>query len=216
MSGTTKDGSLRRIRALGGQTEIERPAPPARAEATFPRPDSREEEARQIMERLAALVEQRRAPEPAAPVRRVVGARHSGRLLGNLLLTRGFLVETELEYALARQARTGEPIGRVLVELELISERDLVELLAEQLRMEVVDLGRVDCDRSVARRLPEGVARRLGALALRHVTEHVDVVLADPTDDDAVGELTERLGASLRLFLAARADIDAAIDRAYA
>ncbi len=97
---------------------------------------------------------------------RVVGARHSGRLLGNLLLTRGFLVEPELKYALTLQATTGEPIGEILVGLGLISERDLVELLAEQLRLEVVDLHRAECDRSVAFRLPELVARRMRRAAV--------------------------------------------------
>jgi hypothetical protein len=205
---------LRRKRDLGGQTDIDGPRPTAPEPESFPRPRSREEEALLIAERLAALVESRRLP-PALPLARVVGARHSGRLLGNLLLTRGFLVEPELNYALALQATTGEPIGEVLVGLGLISERDLVELLGEQLRLEVVDLRRVECDRSVAYRLPERVARRMGALPFRRGGEHIDVVMADPTDDDTVGELTERLGASLRLLLAPRSEIDAAIDRLY-
>jgi hypothetical protein len=205
---------LRRKRDLGGQTDIDRSPAVARAPESFPRPDSREEEARLIAERLAALVESRRT-RPEAPVARVVGARHSGRLLGNLLLTRGFLVEPELNYALSRQATTGAPIGEVLVELGLISAHDLVELLAEQLRMEVVDLRRVECDRSVAFQLPHYVARQLGALPVRRVGERIDVVMADPTDDEAVATLTERLGSPLRLLLAPRADIDAAIDRLY-
>ncbi|MCU1464887.1 MAG: type secretory pathway, ATPase PulE/Tfp pilus assembly pathway, ATPase PilB [Actinomycetia bacterium] len=205
---------MRRKRDLGGQTDIDGSPAPARAPESFARPDSREEEARLIAERLAALVESRRA-RPATAFAPVMGARHSGRLLGNLLLTRGFLVEPELNYALARQATTGAPIGEVLVELGLISERDLVELLAEQLRMEVVDLTRVECDRSVALRLPEYVARRLGALPVRRAGERIDVVIGDPTDDEAVRELTVRLGSPLRLLLAPRADIDAAIDRLY-
>jgi len=209
--GTNKDASVRRIRDLGGQTETDPSLPSPRAPESFPRPASREAEARLIAERLAALVESRRA----RPVARVVGARHSGRLLGNLLLTRGFLVESELNYALARQATTGEPIGQVLVDLGLITDRDLVELLAEQLRVEVVDLRRIECDRALAFRLPQHVARRLGALPVRRVGEQIDVVMADPTDDDAVGELTERLGGSLRLLLAPRAEIDSTIDRLY-
>jgi hypothetical protein len=205
---------LRRKRDLGGQTEIDRPRPPARAPDASPRRPAREDEARLIAERLAAVVDSRRR-QPAPPATRVVGARHSGRLLGNLLLTRGFLVEPELNYALAIQATTGDPIGEVLIGLGLISERDLVELLGEQLRMEVVDLRRVECDPSIAVRLPERAARRMGALPLRCGAEHIDVVMADPTDDGAVGELTERLGVSLRLLLAPRSEIDAAIDRLY-
>jgi hypothetical protein len=211
------------------QTEAERPVADARPREPLSRPPSVHEEAILIAERLAALVESRRvrppsAPPagvaPAGPLRNpnsgVVGARHSGRLLGNLLVTRGFIVESELNYALARQASTGVPIGQIVVDLGLITDHDLVELLAEQLRMQVVDLGRVDCDREVLSLITSHEARRRAALPLRRVHGHIDVAIAEPTDDAAIAELMTMLGAPLRLFLATRADIDAAVDRFYA
>jgi hypothetical protein len=124
-------------------------------------------------------------------------------------------VDSELRYALARQAATGGPIGQVLVDLGFITDRDLVELLAEQLRMHVIDLERVNCQRAVLTRLTKSDARRLAALPLRVVDAQIEVAMADPTDEDAVTELMDRLGAPLRLFLATRADIDAAVDRLY-
>jgi hypothetical protein len=199
----------------------------------LPAPVSAQEEAIRIAERLTALVESRRAEssgpppvtapgaapadaeQPPAHVGQVVGARHTGRLLGNLLLTRGFIVESELRYALARQATTGGPIGQILVDLGLITDRDLVELLAEQMRMQVIDLSRVQCDRALRNLVPKADARRLAALPLRRVDGQIDVAVADPTDEDAVAELMNRLGAPLRLFLATRADIDVAVDRIY-
>jgi hypothetical protein len=224
---------VRRIRDLGGQTDSDGPAATSRVPEPLPAPLWAQEEAVLIAERLAALVESRRsgssavgkppeaAPERTAPTRSatesagVVGARHSGRLLGNLLLTRGFLVESELRYALARQASTGGPIGQILVYLGLITDRDLVELLAEQLRMQVIDLTRIECDRAALSRLSKRDARRFAALPLRLVDGQMDVAIADPTDDDTVAELMGILGAPLRLFLATRADIDAAVDRYY-
>jgi hypothetical protein len=221
---------VERKRDLGGQIGDERPPGPARAPEPLPGALTPREEAVLIAERLAALVESRRAPVPDAPpppavtsggvvggglVGGVVGARHSGRLLGNLLVTRGFIVEAELNYALTRQAGSGDPIGRILVDLGLITDRDLVELLAEQLRMEVVDLTRTACDPAVVALLPLAEARRRVALPLRRVDGLIDVAVAEPTDDHAVTELMRMLRAPLRLFLATRADIDAAIDRLY-
>src|SRR5262249_45033613 len=93
----------------------------------------------------------------------VEGVRHTGRLLGNLLVTRGFVLESELQYALSLQGDSGQPIGQILVQLGLISERDLVELLAEQRRMQVLDPARVDCDAELLARLPKADAHRLNA-----------------------------------------------------
>jgi hypothetical protein len=121
-----------------------------------------------------------------------------------------------LQYALARQASSGGPIGQILVDLGLITERDLLELLAEQLRMHLIDVARVDADRETLSLIPKETARRLAALPLRRVNGQIELAVADPTDEDAVGELTRLLGTSLRLFLASRADIEAAVDRLYA
>jgi hypothetical protein len=146
----------------------------------------------------------------------VEGARHSGRLLGNLLVTRGFVHESELQYALSLQAESGHPIGQILVELGLISEDDLVELLAEQRRMQVMDPARAVCDEDMLDRLPKADAHRLCALPIRLTDGKIDVVIADPSNGNAVAELMNLLGGRLRLFLATRAAIDAAIDRVYA
>jgi hypothetical protein len=222
------------IGVSGGQTDSDEVSAIHRVPEPLPPGLTREEEAVLIAERLSALVESRRrdveparpdpapAPSVAAPAaaaaaasRGIVGARHSGRLLGNLLVTRGYIVESELRYALARQSTTGGPIGQILVDLGLITDRDLVELLAEQLRMQVIDLVRVKCDPALRTRLSKVDARRLAALPLRLVDGHIDVAVADASDEDAVGELMALLGAPLRLFLATRADIDGAIDRLY-
>jgi hypothetical protein len=145
----------------------------------------------------------------------VPGTRHSGRLLGNLLVTRGFVHESELQYALSLQAQSGHPIGQILIELGLITERDLVELLAEQRRMQVLDPARAVCDAEMLKRLPKADAHRLGALPIRLVDGQIDVVIADPSNGNAIAELMNLLGGRLRLFLATRAAIDAAIDRVY-
>jgi hypothetical protein len=145
----------------------------------------------------------------------VEGARHTGRLLGNLLLTRGFIVESELQYALSLQAQSGHLIGEILIELGLITEDDLVELLAEQRRMQVLDPVRVVCDPDLLARLPKADAHRLGALAFRVADGRIHVVIADPSNGNAIAELMNLLDGRLRLFLATRAAIDAAIDRVY-
>jgi len=183
-----------------------------------PPPAPASDEAVLVAERLSALLERTRAVGAtggAVATADVIGARHSGRLLGNLLLTRAYIVEAELEFALERQAATGGALGEILVDLGLITERDLVYLLAEQLRMDVVDLTRIDGDPALLAKLSKAEARRRGALPWRRVDEHIDVAIANPTDGDAVAELMQLLGAPLRLFLATRADIDAAIERLY-
>jgi hypothetical protein len=180
------------------------------------------EEAERVAQRLEELVNARRAeirapaPSPRSmlsaeittgpmPLAPVVGARHSGRLLGNLLVDRGFLTSDEIQYALAIQHDSGMPLGQILVELGLLDERALLELLAEQLRMETID-------RATCVLLPEGDARRLCAVPVSRTGRQIDVAIANPTNNVVVRELIETLCAPVRLLLASRAEIEATID----
>jgi hypothetical protein len=195
------------------------------------------EEAQRVADRLEELVNARRAETrasasesshspakatsgavhvvPIVPVVPVMGARHSGRLLGSLLVDRGFLSSEEIHDALAMQHDSGMPLGQILVELGLLEERALIELLAEQLRMDTIDLRATTIDLPVCALLPEGDARRLCALPVARRGQHIDVAIANPTNNAAVRELIETLCAPVRLLLASRAEIEATLDHVY-
>ena len=170
----------------------------------------------EIEARLEELVGRRRAesgaPAPVADAR-VIGGRHTGRLLGNLLVNRGHLVERELRYALERQAATRRRLGEVLVELGLISEHALSEVLAEQYDLDVVQLRRVVPDTVLVQSIPSSLARRVGIVAFGRTGTYVDVAVADPTDERAIADVASLIGANLRLHVAPAHDILDFVDR---
>jgi hypothetical protein len=182
------------------------------------RPDR---DAQRVLEALEAIVAKRRqraarlpqrARNDAAPFEREEALpRHSGRLLGSMLVVRGFLVEPELRQVLALQEKTGERLGEILIRLGIIGERDLVELLAEQHKVRTIDLRTVLIDPAVAGLITKEHARALGALPLRRRDGRIDLAIADPTDADAIEFVASRCDAPVRVFLVRRADIHAAL-----
>lgn len=170
----------------------------------------------EIEARLEELVGQRRAAsrEPAAVSDpRVIGGRHTGRLLGNLLVNRGHLVESELHYALEEQAATGRRLGEVVVALGLISDHALSEVLGEQYDLDVVHLGRIVPDVGLVQSIPASLARRVAIVAFARSGAYVDVAVADPTDERAIADVAALIGANLRLHVAPARDILDIIDR---
>ena len=92
-----------------------------------------------------------------------------GTQLGTLLCQQGLITQAQLDAALAEQAASGKPLGRVLIELGNVSETDLVRTLAKQVGLEFVDLSEATIDPSVAGAHPReprpqvpGAAGRLG------------------------------------------------------
>ena len=135
--------------------------------------------------------------------------------IGDLLIDYGHIDEGQLEQALTRQKQTGRKLGQVLVDMELVSRQQILEVLAEQLQVPMVDLRRYQFDPEVARKLPESLARRLRALPLSEGRDGILVAMADPTDLFAQDEIARQLGQQPQIAVVAEEDLLATLDRVF-
>ena len=135
--------------------------------------------------------------------------------LGDLLREAGAISDEQLRTALAEQKRTGRKLGRVFVDLGLVSEAKLYELLSRHLNVPFIDLKQVRLDRETVRLLPEALARRFRALVLQRDGRGLLVGMADPTELHVYDELQARLRQPLRLALIGEAEFLKVIDTVY-
>ena len=122
----------------------------------------------------------------------------------------------QLRDALTKQTGSGKRLGNLLVELDLLDERALTDVLAEQLGLAVVDLSRAEIDPEIVALLPEDDARRLSAMPTHRDGSRVEVAVADPLVENLDTQLIEILGSLVRIKLAVRSDLEQALNRAYA
>ena len=136
--------------------------------------------------------------------------------LGQLLVNGRILTEEQLRRVLEEKASSGQRLGEIAVSLGFTTERAIAGALAEQYELEYVDLDVAQLDRQAVALLPEELARRYEALPLR-ILEDGTLLLAvtDPTNLATADDLRLALGASFRIAVAERGQIDAAIARAY-
>lgn len=121
----------------------------------------------------------------------------------------------DLKNALAEARETGRRLGEVLVERELVDERTLAQLVAEQEDLPFVDLGKYDVDRGAARLLPERFAREHEAIAYAFNERAVLVAVADPVDGFGLDALRQALGRPVHFVVATKTEITAAQDEGY-
>ena len=123
--------------------------------------------------------------------RRTTLHRHSGETsrprprLGDLLLARGNITESQLRDALAESYAAGELLGRVLLRHQWIFEDELARTLAEQLSIPYVNLRYAGVDNSLASLLPYETGMRFAAIPVCFRNDRVRVAFADPADEDA-------------------------------
>ena len=133
--------------------------------------------------------------------------------LGHILLEGGHVTSDQLTTALEEQRRLGRSLGRVLVDLGVLSEGQLVAALATQIGLKFVDLSDYPVDGSAVSRVPDTVCRRHNALPIGYEDGKLVVAMADPANVFAVDDMRAMTGMEIKPVVATKADVLAAINR---
>jgi hypothetical protein len=137
--------------------------------------------------------------------------------LGELLVAAGVLDETHLNAALAEQRKWGGELGRVLVDMKIVSEEIMVKALSRQLGLACIDLDRQRLPGSVTKILPVDLCERYGIFPVGMQQERrvVQVATSDPTNYEALDEVAFRTNMKVEPVVATPSGIDRAIRRYY-
>jgi type IV pilus assembly protein PilB len=136
--------------------------------------------------------------------------------LGRLLVDGRVISQEQLDFALGVKAESGKRLGEIVVDLGFTTERAIAGALAEQYELEYVDLEGAEPDRDAVALLSETLARRYEALPIRILADGVPLLaVTDPTNLANADDLRFALGATFRIAVAERAQIELAISRAY-
>ena len=113
--------------------------------------------------------------------------------LGDLLVHEHIITNEQLMQALNSQKATGRKLGDTLIELSHLSERQLLEFLAQQLDLPFLDISQRRLASELASLLPEVHARRLRALVIEDRGDSVLIGMSDPADLNAIDQLEHML-----------------------
>src|SRR5262245_37473836 len=136
--------------------------------------------------------------------------------LGQMLVNDGILTEAQLTEALARQRKTRDRLGAVLIEMKLLDEEVLLKYLGAQFRKEAItqqDLAGLDLE--VVRLVPEEVARHYRIIATERHGRKLIVATADPLNVVALDDLRRATGLEVDFKIGPAQAIQTAIDRTY-
>lgn len=135
--------------------------------------------------------------------------------LGELLVEEGLLTEQSLRSALAEQKRWGGSLGRVLIDMRLIGEEDLVGALSRQLNMPTVDLDALEIPQAITDWVSADMAVQYSLIPFAQPMKFLDVAMVDPTNMGIVDELRIRTKLNVRPYLAGPKMIERAIGKYY-
>jgi len=109
--------------------------------------------------------------------------------IGDQLVHEQLITREQLQKALDDARANGSRIGFSLVKLGFLEESDLVRALARQHRVPAVDLDRVRLDPRILKLIPSDFAVKHQVLPLRRVGRTLTVAMSNPTDLGVVDDL---------------------------
>jgi len=138
---------------------------------------------------------------------------------GKLLVSKGLLSQTELVKVLNKQREHGGRLGEILLHLKMLDDKAITSALAEHFAMEYIEFDDARqtsrIDRSVARMLPESIAKKFCLVALSEEANCIVVAMADPLNVVAMDTVSLRLKRKIKTAISSPREIRQAIELIY-
>gem|GEM_PF-6639816 len=131
--------------------------------------------------------------------------------LGDLLLREGVIDEERLNRALSVQKETQKRIGRVLVELNFISEEKICEVLSHQLNIPKVDIKDIEFSFFDKRLL--SIIKRKRILPISKNNNSIILAMSDPLDVITMDDIRRITGCDVKPVITTESQMDEAIKR---
>ena len=141
--------------------------------------------------------------------------RNKKLFIAEMLLEKGLITREQLETAIALQKTTDKKMGQLLIELGYIKEDKLLQLLAEQLNLPLIDLKTYPLQPELVKLLPEFYARHFRAIILNEEDNAYVVGMVDPQDLLAQDEIERILKKKIKFALIREDDLLFILDTIY-
>jgi type IV pilus assembly protein PilB len=137
-------------------------------------------------------------------------------LIGEMLIQAKCITREQLSEALTAPREPGKKIGQILIERGWVTEAQLTQTLSLQLSVPWVSLYHIDFSRQLLNRVSRDLAERfcLIPIFVRHVKgqgETLYVAMDDPTNEQALVDVSRLAGLPARPMIASASDIRSAI-----
>lgn len=132
-----------------------------------------------------------------------------------LLLEQGYITSDQIDAVMGSIRQEGETTLDILVQSGVISEDDVLGMIAAQFGMEYVSINPDAIDPAIVDLISSSVARKYGVVPVQADDLSITVALSDPLEYDTVDSLRYVLKRNVEAVVARRSEVRAALDKLY-
>jgi len=135
--------------------------------------------------------------------------------LGEILVLSGLIDEKTLDKALELQKIHKKKLGRVLIDMGVADDETIAKTLAEQLKIAVIRLNKIDIPKEIISLIPSELAENHLILPIKEIEGRLLIAMANPLDLYALDDLRFFTQRQIKIAVATEGDILRAIERYY-
>ena len=136
--------------------------------------------------------------------------------MAQFLVQKGFLKPEQLQEAQKVQQQTRQPFDKVLVELGMVGEREVLQAKAQEMGIPFVDLDRTPIESSAINVVPERLVKMHNAIPVKKQDTQLWVAMSNPQNIQAIDDLATASGCRVIPVIAVPGAIEDAIRKNYA
>jgi type IV pilus assembly protein PilB len=135
---------------------------------------------------------------------------------GEWLVGKDYITHRQLHEVLSDQQHNGGRLGQVLRRLKMLDGEEVTRSLAEYLELEYMSLHNpAEIEVSVAKQIPERIAKRFCLVGINKVNDHIVVAMSDPLNIVAIDTVEFSTGHKVKPVISSARTINDAIDLIY-
>lgn len=135
--------------------------------------------------------------------------------IGELLIESRLITHQQLEQALVLQKNTDKKLEEILIDENIIKEKDWIQVLSQHLEISYIDLDQYQIDPAVPNLISEYIAKKYTSIPVKKNGQILTVAMIDPLNIWAIDDIKIATGLQVETVLAAYSEIRSAIVQYY-
>lgn len=135
--------------------------------------------------------------------------------LGELLLDAKKITEKDLLRALAEQKAYGDKLGKVIVKLGMLSEKEIIDTVSKQLNIPIVDIKNLEIPEDVISLITADMAKNSMVIPVMRRHNVLKLAMVDPLDIDATDEVARHVMMEIEPLILPEGELRQALEKYY-
>ncbi len=135
--------------------------------------------------------------------------------IGEMLVEAKLITERHLNFALEKQSKNAQPVGRNLIDMGYVTESNIARYIAKQHRVPYISLDGYSINKNLLHIVPESLSENYGIVPLDLIGDILTLGITGVPDEISIRQIEELTGFKIQVMIITAGDFCQYMQRVY-